>query len=59
VGEASRKRIAHRLSTIRHADCIYVMEHGQFVEAGTHEQLLAQQGMYESLWRLQTGANQP
>ncbi|NJK52175.1 MAG: hypothetical protein HC936_03920, partial [Leptolyngbyaceae cyanobacterium SU_3_3] len=55
VGEASRKRIAHRLSTIRHADCIYVMEHGQFVEAGTHEQLLAQNGTYAKFWRVQSG----
>jgi ATP-binding cassette, subfamily B, bacterial len=47
--------IAHRLSTIRHADCIYVMEHGQFVESGTHEQLLRQQGAYAKLWQVQSG----
>jgi ATP-binding cassette, subfamily B, bacterial len=47
--------IAHRLSTIRHADCIYVMEHGQFIEAGTHEQLLEQNGTYTKLWQVQSG----
>ncbi|KAF3886109.1 MULTISPECIES: ABC transporter ATP-binding protein [Nostocales] len=47
--------IAHRLSTIRNADCIYVMEYGQFVESGTHEQLLNQNGVYASLWRVQSG----
>ncbi|KYC37169.1 ABC transporter [Scytonema hofmannii PCC 7110] len=47
--------IAHRLSTIRNADCIYVMEYGQFVELGTHEQLLNQNGVYASLWRVQSG----
>lgn len=47
--------IAHRLSTIRNADCIYVMEHGQLVEQGRHEQLLQQQGIYAGLWRVQTG----
>ncbi len=47
--------IAHRLSTIRHADCIYVMENGQVVEQGRHEQLLSQEGIYAQLWRVQTG----
>jgi ATP-binding cassette subfamily B protein len=47
--------IAHRLSTIRNADCIYVMEHGKLVESGTHEQLLEQNGIYSSLWRVQSG----
>ncbi len=47
--------IAHRLSTIRNANCIYVMEQGKLVEQGKHEQLLEKQGIYSSLWRLQTG----
>jgi len=47
--------IAHRLSTVRNADCIYVMEQGKLVEWGTHEQLLEQQGIYASLWRVQSG----
>jgi ATP-binding cassette subfamily B protein len=47
--------IAHRLSTVRNADCIYVMEQGRLVEQGRHEQLLEQQGIYASLWRVQTG----
>ncbi|MGJ5675682.1 MAG: ABC transporter ATP-binding protein [Nostochopsis sp.] len=47
--------IAHRLSTIRNADRIYVMEYGKFIESGTHEQLLEENGVYASLWRVQSG----
>ncbi len=47
--------IAHRLSTVRNAHCIYVMEQGKLVESGTHEQLLACNGLYAGLWRVQTG----
>ncbi|MEY2979694.1 MAG: ABC transporter ATP-binding protein [Prochlorotrichaceae cyanobacterium] len=47
--------IAHRLSTIRHAHRIYVMEEGQVVEEGQHEQLLALQGVYANLWNIQSG----
>jgi ATP-binding cassette subfamily B protein len=47
--------IAHRLSTIRHADWIYVLESGQIVEQGTHEELVNQEGIYHNLWRVQTG----
>jgi ATP-binding cassette subfamily B protein len=47
--------IAHRLSTIRHADKIIVLEHGSLYEAGTHESLIAAGGIYEKLWKVQTG----
>ncbi|MDZ8135345.1 MAG: ABC transporter ATP-binding protein [Nostoc sp. DedQUE04] len=47
--------IAHRLSTIRNADCIYVMEYGELVESGTHEQLLEKNWIYAGLWNVQSG----
>lgn len=45
--------IAHRLSTIRRVDRILVLKQGQLVEAGSHDELLAQNGLYASLYRLQ------
>ncbi|TWR23885.1 ABC transporter ATP-binding protein [Mucilaginibacter achroorhodeus] len=47
--------IAHRLSTIMHADCIYVLEKGNIVEAGKHHDLLDQKGLYYAMWRQQIG----
>ena len=45
--------VAHRLSTIQHADQIMVMHHGQLREQGTHQELLAQNGIYKKLYDLQ------
>ena len=49
--------IAHRLSTIKNADLILVMNHGDIVEQGTHEELLAKKGEYEKLYNSQFAKN--
>lgn len=45
--------IAHRLSTIKNADKILVLEHGALVEAGTHDELIARNGLYAHLYQIQ------
>ena len=47
--------VAHRLSTVRHAHRIWVLDAGRVREAGTHEELLGVDGIYASLWKVQTG----
>lgn len=43
--------IAHRLSTIRNADKIYVLNHGEVAEKGTHDELVEQGGLYSTMWK--------
>jgi len=47
--------IAHRLSTVRNADKIFVLGDNTIVESGNHEELLNTQGIYDKLWKIQTG----
>jgi subfamily B ATP-binding cassette protein MsbA len=47
--------IAHRLSTVLNADCIVVMEQGRIIEMGRHAELIAQQGHYQKIYRMQWG----
>ena len=59
LGVATAERttvvVAHRLSTVRHADRIWVLDQGVVREAGTHDELVAGDGAYAALWRVQTG----
>ena len=47
--------IAHRLSTVMYADRIYVLEQGQIVEQGNHDELVNEKGLYYAMWRQQIG----
>jgi len=47
--------IAHRLSTIMHSDMIYVLEKGDIIESGKHDELLELKGLYFAMWRQQIG----
>lgn len=51
--------ITHRFTTARFADVIHVMDAGQIVESGTHEELLAREGRYAAAWRAQQGMSRP
>ncbi len=51
--------VSHRFSTVRMADRIVVLENGEIIETGTHEQLIATQGRYEEMFRLQAESYNP
>ena len=53
IGKRSAILISHRLSTVKMADCIYVMNQGEIVESGSHQQLIAQGGHYANLFNTQ------
>lgn len=59
LASATRNRtaimVAHRLSTVRHAHRIWVLDAGRIIESGTHDELVAADGAYAALWRVQTG----
>jgi ABC-type multidrug transport system fused ATPase/permease subunit len=45
--------ITHRLASVRHADRIYVLDHGRLIESGSHEELMELAGQYSDLYTLQ------
>ncbi|WP_114578854.1 ABC transporter ATP-binding protein [Saliphagus sp. LR7] len=55
IAERTTFAIAHRLSTVRDADRILVLDDGELVESGTHEDLLERDGLYATLWSVQVG----
>jgi len=55
TAERTTFAIAHRLSTVRDADRILVMDDGELVEQGSHDELLSEDGLYANLWSVQVG----
>lgn len=54
-GELMTILIAHRLATVLHADTIFVLEKGEIVESGRHQELVDLKGLYYAMWRQQIG----
>jgi ATP-binding cassette subfamily B protein len=54
IGDSTVILIAHRITTLMNADLIIVMDQGRIVESGTHEELLANNGMYRRIYDLQS-----
>jgi ATP-binding cassette subfamily B protein len=61
IGDKSKTviAIAHRLSTLKHMDRIIVLDKGRIIEDGTHDQLLKNQGYYQTMWDMQSGGFLP
>ena len=55
IADRTTFAIAHRLSTVRNADTVLVMEGGEVVERGNHDDLLAADGLYANFWKVQVG----
>ena len=53
LGDATVVLISHRITTLMHADCILVLDKGKVAQIGTHEQLIAQDGIYRDIYDLQ------
>ena len=50
--------IAHRLSTLAHADHVIVLEEGRVTQRGTHDELIAADGLYQRLWNIQNATGE-
>ncbi len=58
TGNATVILIAHRITTLMHADRIFLMEQGRIIESGTHQQLIAQNGVYRKIYDLQSAGKE-